>query len=224
MTISDETIASLFEDQARHLECLDKIARLVTEGQPDVVGYEVEELPDLVAAKLASRPVFASLPSARRAASVRQVTAFLPGSDEVADARRAVSVRQVAAFPPGSDDVPDVVDKLDRRRAAIDAAAHADLDSWIEARDYPALDGTDGAHPAWWRGCDSGSKQTALRLQHVALYGRDGGTYASESVERAASAIHQRVTDLEYQLALARRQMRMLEELIAADDRQREKP
>lgn len=33
--------------------------------------------------------------------------------------------------------------------------------------DDPEFDATDAAHPAWWRGCDHGCKQMAIRVQKI---------------------------------------------------------
>jgi len=33
--------------------------------------------------------------------------------------------------------------------------------------DNPELDGTDGAHPAWWRGCDSGVESTVQAIHQI---------------------------------------------------------
>lgn len=81
----------------------------------------------------------------------------------------------------------------------------SDLDAWnwfvsclAEAAtrgDNPDLDATDGAHPAWWRGNESGSNATADALASVALTGR-ARVFANQQVERAAQLIEVlRVTD-----------------------------
>jgi len=33
--------------------------------------------------------------------------------------------------------------------------------------DYPDADGTDNAHPAWWRGCDAGAQMTVEWVHRV---------------------------------------------------------
>lgn len=40
--------------------------------------------------------------------------------------------------------------------------------------DYPDLDGTDWAHPAWWRGNDDGVRGVAMRIKKI-LDGKDDG-------------------------------------------------
>lgn len=62
-----------------------------------------------------------------------------------------------------------------------DRADHATVDN-------PGYDGTDAAHPAWWRGEEHGSDFTADVLRGVAENGKVG-TYGGERVERAALAI-----------------------------------
>lgn len=65
--------------------------------------------------------------------------------------------------------------------------------------DDPESDATDAAHPAWWRGHDSGARGVALALIKVAVAGRAGGTFAGQEVELAAGAIQ----DLRERLQLA---------------------
>lgn len=48
--------------------------------------------------------------------------------------------------------------------------------------DAPDLDGTDGAHPAWWRGCDHGVSMTVRSLTRT-LDGLDDGSGAYGSSE-----------------------------------------
>jgi len=55
--------------------------------------------------------------------------------------------------------------------------------------DNPENDATDAAHPAWWRGHDSGGTGVALALIKVAVAGKTEGTFASSEVELAAGAI-----------------------------------
>lgn len=52
--------------------------------------------------------------------------------------------------------------------------------------DGPELDATDGAHPAWWRGHDSGCVGTAKQLLKVA---RNGGTFGNPDLEAARKEI-----------------------------------
>ena len=33
--------------------------------------------------------------------------------------------------------------------------------------DNPELDGTDAAHPAWWRGCDTGADSTVHIIHRI---------------------------------------------------------
>lgn len=33
--------------------------------------------------------------------------------------------------------------------------------------DNPELDGTDSAHPAWWRGCDAGAESTVHIIHKI---------------------------------------------------------
>lgn len=59
--------------------------------------------------------------------------------------------------------------------------------------DDPTLDGTDYAHPAWWRGCDHGVRQAVGVLERV-LAGDDAGAGAVadaglEHVRRAVLAL-----------------------------------
>lgn len=51
--------------------------------------------------------------------------------------------------------------------------------------DDPELDGTDGAHPAWWRGNDDGVKSVVQILQKI-IDGKDdgGGTMGYEPLEK----------------------------------------
>lgn len=56
--------------------------------------------------------------------------------------------------------------------------------------DYPEQDGTDAAHPAWWRGSDWGSVQTAKALLRVAS-GDLEGTFTDPSIQEAAKTIQE---------------------------------
>lgn len=42
-------------------------------------------------------------------------------------------------------------------------------------KDYPFFDGTDAAHPAWWRGNDAGVDGAVRRIEEV-LSGKDDGS------------------------------------------------
>lgn len=44
----------------------------------------------------------------------------------------------------------------------------------IEYWDNPEFDGTDGAHPAFWRGQDDGVRGTVMRIDQI-LDGKDDG-------------------------------------------------
>lgn len=59
-------------------------------------------------------------------------------------------------------------------------------------RDPTEMDGTDGAHPAWWRGHDDGAKGVARALYLVAAHGRcHEARFSDHAVERAAAEIEQ---------------------------------
>jgi hypothetical protein len=75
---------------------------------------------------------------------------------------------------------PDVVSRVDRPFGAAAAVP--------EATDNPDTDGTDAAHPAWWRGEKTGSEGVARALHDVAIRGAIG-TFGSDVVEEAAQAI-----------------------------------
>jgi hypothetical protein len=55
--------------------------------------------------------------------------------------------------------------------------------------DNPFFDGTDGAHPAWWRGNDQGVLTTADLLKTIAETGIHRGTFGCEKLEAAAQVI-----------------------------------
>ena len=71
-------------------------------------------------------------------------------------------------------------------RKVIDRLAFA---APAATEDKPELDGTDATHPAWRRGREHGSIQTAKALQRVAKYGRNGGSFGAPELEAAAQAI-----------------------------------
>jgi hypothetical protein len=54
--------------------------------------------------------------------------------------------------------------------------------------DDPSTDGTDAAHPAWWRGHEHGARWTAVKLTDVLVNGKRGA-FMSQEVEEAAQAI-----------------------------------
>jgi len=69
--------------------------------------------------------------------------------------------------------------------------------------DNPDLDATDGAHPAWWRGCDHGSIRTAKVLQRVAEGEVSCATGIPPTLAAAAGtieALRARVVELEADL------------------------
>ena len=83
----------------------------------------------------------------------------------------ADGIRAAAAlFETAPDEPVDDITKLTReaQRQSILSLLKSGKDggqSW----DDPTLDGTDGAHPAWWRGCDHGY------AKGLASVGKDGG-------------------------------------------------
>ena len=53
------------------------------------------------------------------------------------------------------------------------------------AKDDPELDGTDAAHPAWWRGNDAGAISTALKFEQLLKdSSHDSGVGAADARER----------------------------------------
>jgi hypothetical protein len=70
--------------------------------------------------------------------------------------------------------------------------------------DKPEFDGTDGAHPAWWRGNRAGAVEVAAALERLAREGQVlGSRFAQERVQRAANEItklRQQNAELETQL------------------------
>jgi hypothetical protein len=64
------------------------------------------------------------------------------------------------------------------RKAIADTVASQRLDD-------PDLDGTDGAHPAWWRGSDHACDMAATRLYGAIIGTDDGnGVLAHPGLER----------------------------------------
>jgi len=53
--------------------------------------------------------------------------------------------------------------------------------------DNPEFDATDGAHPAWWRGCDHGGEMTVKAINKIMDTLESGedfaGCFGSESLE-----------------------------------------
>jgi hypothetical protein len=79
------------------------------------------------------------------------------GSPSTGDALRAAAQAVVDALPDPiryAEDGGPIIDTLTVRSPEI-VALRAAL-TRPSTGDDPTLDGTDGAHPAWWRGCDFG--------------------------------------------------------------------
>ena len=56
--------------------------------------------------------------------------------------------------------------------------------------DFPFYDGTDGAHPAWWRGEEHGVRAVVQRLQETADGHDDGaGGFGYPALERLRRSI-----------------------------------
>lgn len=55
--------------------------------------------------------------------------------------------------------------------------------------DYSDADGTDAAHPAWWRGYDHGVASTMQIINRILDGGRDGGTFGYRPLEELANRI-----------------------------------
>lgn len=84
------------------------------------------------------------------------------------------------------------LDQADRRSKGPDLWVEEGVYSGMRAaqRDTPHhLDGTPGAHPAWWRGVDRGTKATADILRGVAEGVPRLDEFADRNVEEAAQAI-----------------------------------
>lgn len=64
------------------------------------------------------------------------------------------------------------------------------LEEFREQGDNPEYDGTDAAHPAWWRGQERGVEGAAERIL-VAASGKDGGSgvLGSPKLEAARRAV-----------------------------------
>jgi hypothetical protein len=94
------------------------------------------------------------------------------------------------------------IEAVKNNQAALDAKIQAvkgrfskpDEYGLDASKDYTRVDnefwdGTDGAHPAWWRGEEYGSMATANALKRIAEQGRDSGCFGGREVEEAAQAI-----------------------------------
>lgn len=73
-------------------------------------------------------------------------------------------------------------------------------------KDDPEWDGTDAAHPAWWRGNDAGCEGTAMQLErHLDGPTAHCGDYGSETMNRVAGrilALRRVTTELQRQLEI----------------------
>lgn len=83
---------------------------------------------------------------------------------------------------------------LDRREAERDAAIaraeKAEAELAKRPLDEPSLDATDGAHPAWWRGCDDGCKSASRVLLRILERGHlPGHGLGSPEIAATADAI-----------------------------------
>lgn len=58
----------------------------------------------------------------------------------------------------------------------------------VQVADDPIFDATDGAHPAWWRGNDSGGAEVIKAVQEM-LRGRSGGVFGSPELQAIAVRI-----------------------------------
>lgn len=56
--------------------------------------------------------------------------------------------------------------------------------------DDPELDGTDGAHPAWWRGCDHGTAMTVSIINEILDGGYKSGRFGFTPLERLRSKLY----------------------------------
>lgn len=85
-------------------------------------------------------------------------------------------LRQISVFCPKCQGVTNLVQELTRLRAE-NAKLRAN-----RVEDSPQDDGTDAAHPAWWRGADHGVQMTCRKLAAV-LDGLDDGQGVCSSEE-----------------------------------------
>ena len=61
--------------------------------------------------------------------------------------------------------------------------------------DNPELDGTDGAHPAWWRGCDAGADSTVHIIHRILDEIENGvepsGVFGSKKLDMLRDRLYQ---------------------------------
>jgi hypothetical protein len=69
----------------------------------------------------------------------------------------------------------------------------------IQLVDNPAFDGTDGAHPAWWRGNDAGGAEVTQAVQEMLEGKRQGGVFGSPELQ-AISVRIKSLLETEWQL------------------------
>jgi hypothetical protein len=86
--------------------------------------------------------------------------------------------------------------------AVLDEAGRVSLRAReaIGAVDNPDLDGTDGAHPAWWRGNDAGVHSAAQIILKAATTDTGSGVIASKEMEaarRVVISMRDELTDLQ---------------------------
>jgi hypothetical protein len=64
-----------------------------------------------------------------------------------------------------------------------------------DALDNPEHDGTDLAHPAWWRGCDSGADSTVViihkMLDDIEAGKEKAGTFGSQKLNMLRDRLYQ---------------------------------
>jgi len=64
-----------------------------------------------------------------------------------------------------------------------------------DALDNPEHDGTDLAHPAWWRGCDSGADNTVVvihqMLDDIEAGKEKAGTFGSQKLNMLRDRLYQ---------------------------------
>lgn len=86
--------------------------------------------------------------------------------------------------------------------------------------DRPDADGTDFAHPAWWRGNDRGVAATVEALNKILDSGRDGGTFGYRPLEELAN----RIAALRYPAAIPEVLVSTNEGLVNAKQKASDKP
>ncbi len=52
-----------------------------------------------------------------------------------------------------------------------------------QASDDPVFDGTDGAHPAWWRGNEAGGAEVVKAVQEMLEGKKQGGVFGSPELQ-----------------------------------------